>query len=337
VGTVYNRYMARPLRIHYAGAWYHITCRGNEKSPIFRDNKDRQKFLELLGERSQEFSLEVHSYCLMDNHFHFLLRTLLPNLARFMQRFNTAYIMYFNKRHDRAGHLYQGRYKAILVDADSYLLELSRYIHLNPVRLRRFEGVPFEEKVKALEQYPWSSYGAYIGKQGPAFLHKEMILGMIGGKDRYRHYREFVLNGLREGICSPLTDKKAQTVLGDDNFIAWVYKEHVKGRECEKEYSKMHEIVPELTVERIAQEVARRFGVKPGEFLQRYARGQARQALVELSCRHVAARVGMRGIAKRLGVSVAALHLSRQRFRKRLMEERVLRRRFAEVEATLRE
>ncbi len=329
--------MARPLRIHYEGAWYHITCRGNERSQIFRDNKDRQKFLNLLGERSKEFSVEVHSYCFMDNHFHFLLRTLLPNLARFMQRLNTGYIMYFNKKHDRTGHLYQGRYKAILVDADSYLLELSRYIHLNPARLRRFEGVPFAEKVKVLGQHPWSSYGAYIGERGPDFLHKEIILGMIGGKDRYRHYREFILSGLREKIHNPLNDKKAQSILGDDNFIAWVYKEHVKGRECEKEYSKMHEIIPELTVERIAQEVAKRFKASPGELLQRYTRGQARQSLAELSCRHLAARLGMHGIAKRLGVSVAALHQGRRRFRKRLMEERVLQRRLAEVEAALHE
>lgn len=330
--------MVRPLRIQYAGAWYHITCRGNERARIFRSDKDRHKFLELLDERAQEFSLEVHGYCVMDNHFHFLLRTRLPNLAKFMQRFNTAYIMYFNKKYGRAGHLYQGRYKAILVDADSYLLELSRYMHLNPVRLRRFKGVPFEEKVRTLEQYPWSSYSAYIGRQEIPFLYKDIVLGMIGGngRERYRLYREFALIGLRQGIKNPLREKKAQAVLGDDRFIARVYEEQVKGREDEKEYSKVGEIVPEQSIERIASEVAREFGLKPEFLLQRYMRGPARQALVELSCRHAGARLGMHGVAKILGVSVAALHLSRRRLRQRMREDKGLIQRIEKIETILR-
>ena len=125
-----------------------------------------------------------------------------------MQRFNTAYIVYFNRRHRRSGHLYQGRYKAILIDADSYLLELSRYIHLNPVRLKRLAKASLEEKIELLEKYPWSSYQSYMGRKGSSFLHREMILSMIGGeggqKGKENEYREFVLDGLREGLDSPL-------------------------------------------------------------------------------------------------------------------------------------
>ena len=118
--------MARPLRIEYPGAWYHVTCRGNERSTIYRDDKDKRRFLKALGESVEAFNVEVHCYTLMGNHFHFLLKTPGANLSRFMQRFNTAYITYYNLRHHRSGHLYQGRFKAILVEADEYLLELSR-------------------------------------------------------------------------------------------------------------------------------------------------------------------------------------------------------------------
>jgi len=126
--------MSRPLRIEYPGAWYHVACRGNRRARIFEDDKDRLRFLKALKESVEAFNVEMHGYVLLDNHFHFLLRTPEANLGRFMQRFNTAYITYYNLRHHKSGHLYQGRYKAILVEADEYLLELSRYIHLNPVR-----------------------------------------------------------------------------------------------------------------------------------------------------------------------------------------------------------
>ncbi|MCX6355387.1 MAG: hypothetical protein NTZ78_10875 [Candidatus Aureabacteria bacterium] len=211
-------------------------------------------------------------------------------------------------------------------------------MHLNPVRLRRFKGVPFEEKVRTLEQYPWSSYSAYIGRQEIPFLYKDIVLGMIGGngRERYRLYREFALIGLRQGIKNPLREKKAQAVLGDDRFIARVYEEQVKGREDEKEYSKVGEIVPEQSIERIASEVAREFGLKPEFLLQRYMRGPARQALVELSCRHAGARLGMHGVAKILGVSVAALHLSRRRLRQRMREDKGLIQRIEKIETILR-
>ena len=142
--------MVRPLRIEYPNAWYHVTSRGVARSEIFRDDKDRKRFLKILEESVDAFNVEVHCYVLMSNHFHFLLKTPEGNLSRFMQRFNTAYTTYFNLRHRRSGHLYQGRYKAILVEADEYLLELSRYIHLNPVRLEKYRDSSLEEKGEVL-------------------------------------------------------------------------------------------------------------------------------------------------------------------------------------------
>ena len=129
--------MARPLRIEYKGAWYHVMSRGNQKQPIFYNDLDRKKFLKILGESSRTFEVEIHGYVLMENHFHFLLTTPRGNLSRFMHQFNSAYTIHFNRIHQLVGHLFQGRFRSPLIEAERYLYKLSRYIHLNPVRKKR--------------------------------------------------------------------------------------------------------------------------------------------------------------------------------------------------------
>src|SRR5262245_18130318 len=140
--------MARPLRIECTGAYYHVTSRGNERKAIFRHDRDREKFLELLGRAAEEFHLRLHGYVLMSNHYHLLVETPEGGLSRALRYLNGVYTQSFNRRYRRIGHLFQGRYKAILVDKDSYLLELSRYVHLNPWRLKRSQD-PFT--------YQWGS------------------------------------------------------------------------------------------------------------------------------------------------------------------------------------
>ncbi|MCH8056115.1 MAG: transposase, partial [Deltaproteobacteria bacterium] len=145
--------MARPLRIEYPGATYHVTSRGNERKAIFRGDLDRRKFLELLSSSVEQFILQLHAYVFMDNHYHLLVETPEGGLSRAVRYLNGVYTQYFNRRHRRVGHLFQGRYKAILIDKDSYLAELSRYIHLNPWRVR--------SGVKDPLRYRWSSLRAY--------------------------------------------------------------------------------------------------------------------------------------------------------------------------------
>src|SRR5664279_2859353 len=140
--------MARPLRIEYPGAFYHVTSRGNEQKDIFRSRKDREKFLGYLESAKERYGAVIHAFCLMNNHYHLLLETPSGNLSQIMRHINGAYTTYFNVKRKRAGHLFQGRYKAILVEADEYAKELSRYIHLNPVRV----GI-----VANPEEYRWSS------------------------------------------------------------------------------------------------------------------------------------------------------------------------------------
>jgi putative transposase len=129
--------MARPLRIQYPGAVYHVTCRGIERRKIFLDDKDRGKFLRLLSLSLNIYSAKLHAYVLMDNHFHLLVETPLGNLGEFMRHFNITYTSYLNRRRRRVGPLYQGRYRSVLVEKEAYLSVLSRYIHLNPIRVKR--------------------------------------------------------------------------------------------------------------------------------------------------------------------------------------------------------
>ena len=130
--------MARALRIQYPGAYYHVTCRGNERREIYKDDEDRKLFKEKLKVSLEVYAVEVLSYVLMSNHFHLLISTPQGNLSEFMRHFNISYTSAYNRRHRRSGHLYQGRYKAFLIDADSYLVAVSRYIHLNPIRLKKY-------------------------------------------------------------------------------------------------------------------------------------------------------------------------------------------------------
>jgi REP element-mobilizing transposase RayT len=175
--------MSRPWRIEYKGALYHLLSRGNDYSDIFVDDKDRGNFIDTVGEMSQRFDIDIFAYVLMNNHYHILARTRRANLKKAMQWFGTTYTQRFNRRHFRSGHLFQGRYKSIIVQNDAYLLQLSYYIHRNPLRA----GI-----VRRLADYRWSSYKVYAyGRQTPKWLSTDLIRAHFrGDQDRNKSYRE---------------------------------------------------------------------------------------------------------------------------------------------------
>jgi REP element-mobilizing transposase RayT len=213
--------MARPLRIEYAGALYHVTSRGNERKDVFTSQRDREKFLSYVESAVVRYGAVVHTWCLMSNHYHLLLETPVGNLSQIMRHINGAYTTYFNVKRKRAGHLFQGRYKAILVEADAYALELSRYMHLNPVRA----GM-----VAKPEHYPWSSYRSYSGHDAtPAWLKTDFILGYVGRNASIapNMYRRFVEDLLDCAYDSPLNATVASTVLGGEEFIREVSDRHL--------------------------------------------------------------------------------------------------------------
>src|SRR3990172_7313322 len=203
--------MARPLRIVFPGAIYHVTSRGNARAAIFKEDADRELFLEVLQQVVERFNWLCHAYCLMDNHYHLMIETPDGNLSAGMRQLNGVYTQRFNRRHGRVGHIFQGRFKAILVDRDSYLLELCRYVVLNPVRA----GM-----VKKPSAYPLSSFRPTMGLDPvPRFLTVDWVLSQFARTkvSARRRYREFVEAGI--GLPSPWEALKGQTLLGGEGFV----------------------------------------------------------------------------------------------------------------------
>ena len=203
--------MARPLRIEYPGALYHITSRGNAGQKIFRSDKDRSVFLQLLGTVIERFHWLCHAWCFMDNHYHLVIETPEGNLSRGMRQLNGIYTQKYNGKYHKTGHIFQGRFKAILVDKDSYLLELCRYVALNPVRAYMIEKP---------EDFRWSSYRSTAGfDKAPPFLVVDWLLAQFSSNRKRAEslYREFVLKGITQE--APWRELKGQIFLGDSQFI----------------------------------------------------------------------------------------------------------------------
>ncbi len=202
--------MARPLRIEFPGALYHITSRGDRRGAIYEDDEDREAFLDVLAEAVERYNWICHAFCLMTDHYHLLIETVEGNLSQGMRHLNGVYTQASNRRHDRAGHLFQGRFKGILVDKDAYLLELSRYIVLNPVRAGMVDMPP---------QWPWSSYRAMMGQApSPKWLAVDGLLSQFDSvrEEARQRYQQFVADGVGQGIWEGL---QQQIYLGGEAFV----------------------------------------------------------------------------------------------------------------------
>jgi len=203
--------MARPLRIEFPGAVYHVTSRGSARQKIYRNDEDREAFLTTLAWVVERVGWICHAYCMMDNHFHLLIETPQPNLSRGMRQLNGVYTQRFNRRHRKVGHLLQGRFKAILIERNAYLLELARYIVLNPVRAKM---------VKNPSRYPWSSYRPTLGLDpAPPGLTSGWVLDQFAKTKpaARKRYAAFVHAGI--GNASPWGELKGQVLLGGKAFV----------------------------------------------------------------------------------------------------------------------
>ena len=241
--------MARALRITFPGAFYHVTSRGNERNAVFKSKRDREKFLEYLESATQRYDARIHAYCMMNTHYHLLLETPSGNLPQIMRHINGAYTTYFNVKRDRSGHLFQGRYKAILVDIDEYAKELSRYIHLNPVRAKI---------VETPQEYDWSSYKFYIGQQKAAkWLYRDFILGYFGKKvsSAQEGYQKFVNALAHEQYDSPLDQVVSSTLLGSADFIAFIKDNFLSTKKPDKELPALKELVKKTSIQDIFEKV----------------------------------------------------------------------------------
>lgn len=213
--------MARPLRLNYEGAVYHITARGNARNRVFETKRDRERYLFYLEESLRRYEVHLYLFCLMTNHVHLVLMTPRGNLSAFMQRFHTAYTVWFNRKHRQSGHLFQGRFGASVVEEDEYILKLSRYVHLNPVFVKAHEGKTPKERVSILRAYEWSSYRSYVGlAEQLSFVTYKPVLAMLSmSKARQGAvYRRFVKGGVCD-IDAAFVDAKSrsQVCIGSDD------------------------------------------------------------------------------------------------------------------------
>ncbi len=209
--------MARPLRIEYPHAFYHVISRGNERKAIFRDSSDYELFFRTLQEACDYYGVYLHSYCCMPNHIHLLIETPEANLSQFMKRLLGVYTIRFNKKYERHGHLLQGRYKAILVDTDDYLLPVSRYIHLNPIK----------SKLTQEFEYPYSSLHFFLGDKAPSYIRTKLILDFFPSKQKFM---EFIKDGL--ALDDILPRPYGGVILGGKEFIKKV-KEKISKKPME--------------------------------------------------------------------------------------------------------
>lgn len=306
--------MARPLRIQFENAYYHVTCRGNSGQEIFSNDADRSAFLDLLERSSDIYQTRILAYVLMSNHFHLFVRTPLGNLQEFMRHFNISYTSYYNWKHNRAGHLYQGRYKSFLVDADEYLQEVSRYIHLNPIRVKLKSAMTLEEKKKFLMNYHWSSYGGYLsGSARKNFLEVNEVLAHFGGdtpKGR-RKYEDFVMGGLSGKIPSPLERGTGHGIVGANEFIEKIKEQFIRSDTTPRELPAVKKILAQVEPERIIRATCETFRAEKEELLGRGYKGVARGVLMEMLYRY--GGMNQREIGELMAIDYSAVSVARKR------------------------
>jgi putative transposase len=345
--------MARALRIERPGGRYHVTARGNERKPIYREDSDRAHFLELLAEATERFALRVHAYVLMDNHFHLQLETPEANLSRAVQWVNLSYSVWFNHRHDRVGHLFQGRFKSVVVEDDAGWQEVARYVHLNPVRLAGLElgqrqrsaaragtmGSPsadlVTQRLSRLREFRWSSYRSYAGyERGVEWLWRQPLDRICGGKTDYERraaVRQYTEQPVRQGVLERPWDRLVGgLVLGSETFARAL---RPQTRDNGREQPALRKLQPRLSWAEIVAAVERVKGESWSEFSHRHG-DWGRDAALWLGRKRGRYTLGELGQLAG-GIDYAAVGQAVSRLAKRLQRGGELQRSLREVENEL--
>jgi REP element-mobilizing transposase RayT len=230
--------MPRPLRIEYENAFYHVMNRGRGRSLIFHNEKYYKAFLETLNEVHIRFDCIIHAYCLMGNHYHILLETPHANLSRIMRHINGVYTQRYNRLKNTDGSLFRGRFKAILVDKDEYIMQLSRYIHRNPIDMKK-------PLVTNLSEYQWSSYRAYINKEkAPKWLNRDFTFDILAHRQKYKAYEEFTMQGSDKEMQEIYSKKYLPSILGQSGFKEWVYEKLLTDKSAEEKIRIIKPLTP---------------------------------------------------------------------------------------------
>jgi REP element-mobilizing transposase RayT len=314
--------MARPLRIEYAGALYHVMNRGNRRERVFRRQADYELFLDRLGRFAKEFNVEVLAYCLMPNHFHAFLRTREANLSQFMQSLLTSYTVFVNRRDRTSGHIFQGRFKAQVVESDGYFATLSRYIHLNPVRVQSVKGLPVEERRRVLAEFRWSSFRALTGQAvAPNWLKTDDVLRDFGDnlREQRREYRLYVEEGLMREVEDPAEAQRVRSILGSDTFVEWIRREFLLRRvKGDDEQGDLRRLQSGFEFDAVLAAAAAASGVSAAVLRGRRCRNrQARDLLAALARRYCRRTARAGALASAMGLTYSGFVHASERGRAR--------------------
>jgi REP element-mobilizing transposase RayT len=311
--------MPRPPRIDFANALYHVTCRGNGRARIFLTDADRLRFLRQLRDNVQTAAVRLYAFVLMDNHFHLLVRTPRANLSRFMQRLNTGYALYARYKHRRPGHQFEARFKAKLVQDDTYLLALTRYIHLNPVKVAACRKLSRSERVRLLDSYRWSSYPGYVdGKAAMDFVAYDALAlydasDVRSARRQYRAYTQACLLEDDRPIAEAL--QASRYAIGDERFARDTSRRLARRRTGRPQDADVALPAQGVALEEIDARVAARFRVGPEDLRQHGHHAKtAKFVAVEVACR-------LSGLTQRAigahygGITSAAVSIIRRKIR----------------------
>jgi REP element-mobilizing transposase RayT len=292
--------MARALRIEYPGAFYHVMHRGNAGADIFKSVRDREKFLAYVGKAVERYDIKIHTYCLMTNHYHLLIETPQANLSRAIKWINVGYAVYFNRKRRRSGHLFQGRFKAVVVDADEYLKHLSRYIQLNPIRA----GM-----VEYCKDYLWSSYPVMGGyAKTPEWLETHWLLSLFGQsrKKATKRYREFVESVQNQKIENPSKDLVSGVILGGSEFVNWIKRNFLSMDPDIKEKPQLKSLKPGLTAEELMPAICKEFACTREAILRKGKKGNLSRDVAIYLSREMTGESGV-ALGRYFGISGAGV------------------------------
>ena len=327
--------MARHLRIEYPGALYHVTARGNDRRPIFETDEDRRHLLKLLAQGIERYEVHLYAYVFLTNHYHIAVQTEHPNLHEFMHYLNTAYTVWANKRNRRTGHLFEGRYKAIAMEEEGYLLSVTGYVHLNPVRIRGWQNRPMSERLRQVESYPWSSYRAYTSvgvKDRDPRIACDRVWGELHARTQRegrRRYGEYIENWLvkeqeekrkpkkkrDENEFKPLDQAQLGCFLGGDQFRDFIQGLLGVDRELDQELVGHKQWRKEIPIARLLGQIAEVRDVAEEALLTR-RRSHIERDVAMYLCREVGQK-SLREIGDLFHVKYSAVSVACRRVREK--------------------
>ena len=336
--------MARPLRVEYSGACYHVVGRGNRRNQVFSSDSDYTLFLDKLAGYVELYGAVIYTYCLMPNHYHLFLKTNHANLGKFMQALITSFTLSMNKKYGQCGHLFQGRYKAQLVETELYRNKLSRYIHLNPVKLKSLESESAADLKKLLRNYKWSGFQYYLGiAKKPDWINRSFVLASWGrtGDEKIKNYRRYVEEGVLSDNSGELSSNEISNIIGSDYFRDEIIRTYLKKglNDIDKREQPTLARLNSLSVDDVIRVVGEYFKLEKADrvVVRKGAILDARKIAMYLAVRHCKRTDSLARIASHFRVGINGISSNTKRCDEKLLTNKMFRKQLQEIDGLLHE